>query len=74
MVAIAPLELLTNSYGLYGIAKHRQGEVPMGARRIFSQNDAVTNVSGTIAGGRVVPFQSPYFDWMVGVGIAGFVL
>lgn len=74
MMAIALLGLVANSYCLYLIAKHRQGEVHMRASWIFTQNDVIANVSVIIAGGLVALFQSPYPDLIVGFGIASLVL
>lgn len=73
MMAIAILALIANSYGLYLLSKHRQGEVHMRATWIFTQNDVIANFSVIIAGVLVTLFSSRFPDLVVGLGIASLV-
>lgn len=72
-MAIAILALIANSYGLYLLSKHRQGEVHMRATWIFTQNDVIANLSVIIAGVLVTLFNSRFPDLVVGLGIASLV-
>jgi cation diffusion facilitator family transporter len=74
MMAIALLAMIVNSYGLYLLSKHRQGEVHMRASWIFTQNDVIANFSVIVAGLLVVLFQSRLPDLIVGFGIASLVV
>lgn len=74
MMAIALLALIANSYGLYLLSKHRQGEVHMRASWIFTQNDVIANFSVIVAGVLVTLFNSRFPDLVVGLGIACLVV
>ncbi|MCG9889805.1 MAG: cation transporter [Thermosynechococcaceae cyanobacterium MS004] len=74
MIGIALLSLIANSYGLYLLSKHRQGEVHMRASWIFTQNDVVANVSVIIAGFLVTLFNSRFPDLVTGAGLASLIL
>lgn len=74
MTGIAFLALIANSYGLYLLSKHRQGEVHMRASWIFTQNDVIANLSVIIAGLLVMFFNSRFPDLIVGLGIASLVV
>ncbi|NMF56896.1 cation transporter [Pseudanabaena yagii] len=74
MMGIAFLALIANSYGLYLLAKHRQGEVHMRASWIFTQNDVIANISVILAGFLVSWLSSRIPDLVAGFGIAILVI
>ncbi len=74
MMIIALLSLIANSYSLYLLSKHRQGEVHMRASWIFTQNDVIASFSVIIAGLLVTLFNSRFPDLIVGFGIACLVV
>ncbi|MFQ3627669.1 MAG: cation diffusion facilitator family transporter [Cyanobacteriota bacterium] len=74
MMAVALLALIANSYSLYLLSKHRQGEVHMRASWIFTQNDVIANFSVIMAGLLVTLFNSRFPDLIVGFGIASLVI
>lgn len=70
MMGIAFLALMANSYGLYLLSKHRQGEVHMRASWIFTQNDVIANISVIFAGLLVSLLSSRIPDLVAGLGIS----
>lgn len=77
MMAIALLALIVNSYCLYLLSKHRQGEVHMRASWIFTQNDVIANFSVIIAGllvNLVNLLNSRFPDLIIGLSIASLVV
>ncbi|MCW6035479.1 cation diffusion facilitator family transporter [Spirulina subsalsa FACHB-351] len=74
MMGIAGLALLGNSYCLYLISKHRQGEIHMRASWIFTQNDVIANVGVIVAGLLVAVLDSRFPDLIVGLIISLIVL
>ena len=74
MMAIALLALIVNSYCLYLLSKHRQGEVHMRASWIFTQNDVIANFSVIIAGLLVNLLNSRFPDLIIGLSIASLVV
>ncbi|MEA5478272.1 cation transporter [Pseudanabaena galeata UHCC 0370] len=74
MMAIALLSLIVNSYCLYLLSKHRQGEVHMRASWIFTQNDVIANFSVIIAGLLVNLLNSRFPDLIIGLSIASLVV
>ncbi len=70
MMGIAGLSLIANSYGLYLLAKHRDGESHMRASWIFTQNDVLANFSVIVAGLLVSLLNSRFPDLIAGFGIA----
>jgi len=74
MIGIAFLALIANSYGLYLLAKHRQGEVHMRASWIFTQNDVIANISVILAGFLVSLLSSRIPDLVAGFGIVILVI
>lgn len=74
MMGISLLALVANSYGLYLLSKHRQGEIHMRASWIFTQNDVIANASVIIAGLLVFLFNSLIPDLVTGFGISILVI
>lgn len=74
MMGIAFLALMANSYGLYLLSKHRQGEVHMRASWIFTQNDVIANISVIFAGLLVSLLSSRIPDLVAGLGISILVI
>ncbi len=74
MMGFAFLALMANSYGLYLLAKHRQGEVHMRASWIFTQNDVIANISVIFAGLLVSLLSSQIPDLIAGLGISILVI
>ncbi|WP_017305338.1 cation diffusion facilitator family transporter [Spirulina subsalsa] len=74
MMGIAGLALLGNSFCLYLVSKHRQGEIHMRASWIFTQNDVIANVGVIIAGLLVAVLDSRFPDLIVGFMISLLVL
>ncbi len=74
MMGVAAVALVANTFCLWLLSKHRDGEVHMKASWIFSTNDVVANAGVIAAGALVWLFHSNWPDLIVGLFIAIIVL
>lgn len=74
MMGVASVALIANTFCLWLLSKHRDGEVHMKASWIFSTNDVIANAGVIIAGALVWLLQSNWPDLIVGLIIAIIVL
>lgn len=74
MMGVAALALAANTFCLWLLSKHRDGEVHMKASWIFSTNDVIANIGVIVAGALVWAFRTNWPDLVVGLIIAVIVL
>lgn len=70
MMSVGAVALITNTYCLVLINKHRNDEVHMRASWIFSKNDVIANLGVIISGGLVMLLHSAIPDLIIGAIIA----